>query len=227
MLYIMYNDVYTPPTVTVDGVILQIVDGELAVLLIRRANDPFKGEWALPGGYSARGQTTRQALDRVLEEKAGVYSSQLGLVEQLYTFDSVARDPRGHAVSVTYMGLAKSLEPVEKSAQNTQFFSVVNMPKLAYDHDKIIAYAHERLKAKLSYTNVAVALLPELFTLTQLQSTYEAILGIRLDKRNFRKKLLSLDMVQETEEMLRDGAHRPAQLYAFREHTLQVVAQPF
>src|ERR671930_62620 len=98
------NTVYTPPTVTVDGVIFQLIDGELSLLLIKRAREPFKGSWALPGGYNNAGETTQEALDRVLAYKAGVRLSQLDLVEQLYTFDTVARDPRGHAVSITYLG---------------------------------------------------------------------------------------------------------------------------
>ena len=101
----MYPDNYKPPILTVDSVIFQLLDGELSVLLIRRSNDPFKGAWALPGGYCAAGETTHGAMDRILETKAGINTKDLGLVEQLYTFDTVARDPRGHAVSVTYMGL--------------------------------------------------------------------------------------------------------------------------
>jgi len=211
---------YVPPIVTVDGVVFQIVDNELAVLLVKRAREPFKGEWALPGGYSAAGETTQEALDRILVAKAGISVGKLGLVEQLYTFDSVARDPRGHAVSITYMGLGKGVEAGGPDTQNPQFFPLSQLPKLAYDHSKIIAYARERLTSKLSYTNIAFALLPPTFTFSQLQSVYEAVLAAPLDKRNFRKKILSLDLLQETKELSREGAHRPARLYTFRKSEL-------
>jgi len=223
----MLQDTYIPPTVTVDGVIFQMLDEKLTVLLIKRARDPFMGAWALPGGYNAAGETTHEALNRILTVKAGVSVRQLGVVEQLYTFDSVARDPRGHAVSITYMGLGKGVELNGHDAQSPQFFSVAHLPKLAYDHNKIIVYAHERLKAKLAYTNVAFALLPHEFTLTQLQSVYEAILGTPLDKRNFRKRLLSLDILQETTELSKEGAHRPARLYTFRDRELVTLVRSF
>jgi len=218
---------YVPPTVTVDGVVFQVVDGQLVVLLIKRIREPFKSEWALPGGYSAAGETTGEALDRILTAKAGVSVSHLSLVEQLHTFDSIARDPRGHAVSITYMGLGERIAVDSRDAQTPQFFPLAQLPKLAYDHDKIIAYAHERLKAKLVYTNVAFALLPPTFTFTQLQLVYEAILGMSLDKRNFRKKMLLLDFLDETSELSREGAHRPARLYAFRKHELETFARSF
>lgn len=224
----MRKDVYHPPTVTVDGVIFQVDSGKLTVLLIKRAQEPFKGEWALPGGYSAAGETTQAALNRILIAKTGVLVGQFGVIEQLYTFDSVARDPRGHAVSIVYMGLVKKIEPGGRGGTQTpQFFPIDELPKLAYDHDRIIAYAHEQLRAKLSYTNIAFALLPYTFTLTELQTTYEAVLGVALDKRNFRKKFLSLGLAQETVQMSRDGAHRPARLYVFRAQELETLPQNF
>jgi 8-oxo-dGTP diphosphatase len=224
----MYTKEYIPPTLTVDSVVFQVTDGLLEVLLINRTTDPFAGWYALPGGYNAAGETTVDALGRVLDRKAGLKISSLGFIEQLYTFDTVARDPRGHAVSVTYMGVGRdiSLQP-GKHGEHPQFFPVTNLPKLAYDHLKIIEYAHQRLKSKLDYTNAAFALLPEKFTLSQLQSVYEAVLVKELDKRNFRKKFLSFDLLQETREMYREGAHRPARLYQFTEHTLHHLTNSF
>ncbi|MFO0882405.1 MAG: NUDIX domain-containing protein [Candidatus Saccharimonadales bacterium] len=219
---------YIPPIVTVDGVIFQILNNQLSVLLIRRTNQPFKGQLALPGGYNGAGQTTRECLASVLEKKAGVMGSQLKLIEQLYTFDTVARDPRGHAVSVTYMGLGKDIVPsASDSTQQPEFYPVDDLPELAYDHADIIRYARERLAAKITYTNAVFALLDPLFTLTQLQSTYEAIFGRELDKRNFRKKFLSLDLIRETDEYLREGAHRPARLFAFKQRDLEVLSRSF
>lgn len=224
----MYEDGYTPPILTVDSVIFQIIDNEFHVLLIQRAKEPFKDCWALPGGYNAVGETTRQAVERTLKAKTGINCTDLRLIEQLYTFDTVARDPRGHAVSVTYMGLGRDLVPREsKHTQNPGFFNVRELPSLAYDHAEIITYAHERLQTKITYTNAVYALLPTLFTLSQLQSAYETIFGRVLDKRNFRKKFLSLDLIHATEELLREGAHRPAKLYKFNSQKLEALSRSF
>ncbi|HEY4963090.1 MAG TPA: NUDIX domain-containing protein [Candidatus Saccharimonadales bacterium] len=219
---------YVAPILTVDSVIFQITDGQLMVLLINRAAEPFKGSWALPGGYNAAGETTTEALSRVVKAKSGIEVAKLKLVEQLYTFDTVARDPRGHAVSVTYMGLGLNLEPKDsKTTQSPQFFPVKQLPELAYDHHNIISYAHDRLASKITYTNAVYALLPELFTLPQLQATYEAIFGRQLDKRNFRKKYLSFDLIKPTKQFVKLGAHRPAQLYEFNQKELTSLSRSF
>lgn len=213
---------YTAPILTVDGIVFQLSEDkrELQVLLIQRGFEPFKGTFALPGGYNPAGETTKQALDRVLTEKTGVRIAQLGLVEQLYTFDSIKRDPRGHAVSVVYMGLGRdiALAPSD-TVQNPQFYPVTKLPPLAYDHDKLIAFAHTRLKAMITDTTAMAALLPASFTFAELQAAYEAVLGINLDKRNFRKKILALDILKELDDHAAGGAHRPARLYAFRDRT--------
>ncbi len=219
---------YVAPILTVDSVIFQLAGDTLSVLLIQRANAPFKGSWALPGGYNAAGETTHDAMKRILLAKGGVKTAGLKLVEQLYTFDTIARDPRGHAVSVTYMGLGKDIVPeAGKNTENPQFFPIDNLPKLAYDHADIIRYAHERLQNKVTYTNAVFALLDEFFTLTELQMAYEAILCRPLDKRNFRKKFLSLDLIHATSEMRREGAHRPARLYTFNKQELDALSRSF
>lgn len=224
----MYPDGYTPPILTADVVILQLIDNQLHVLLIERANEPFKGVYALPGGYIATGETTGDATTRIVKHKAGIDSKNLKLVEQLYTFDTVARDPRGHAVSVTYMGLGKDIVPEgSTTTQKPQFFPVTALPTTAYDHSDIVAYAHDRLKSKITYTNAIFALLDPFFTLSQLQTAYEAVLGQTIDKRNFRKKFLSLDLIHATEEYARDGAHRPAQLYRFNSAKLETLSRSF
>ncbi len=224
----MFSSEYVAPILVVDSVILQMIDGVLSVLLVQRSNEPFKGTWALPGGYCAAGETTKDAMTRILGTKAGVRPADLKLIEQLYTFDTVARDPRGHAVSVTYMGLGINVNPkTGKSTQNPQFFPVSDLPKLAYDHAEIITYAHERLAAKFTYTNAAFALLPTTFTLSHLQKTYEAVFGRELDKRNFRKKFLSLDLIKETDDFHMEGAHRPARLYTFNQQTLEALSRSF
>ena len=222
-----YTNPYVAPTLTVDAVIFQISNGALEVLVIKRANDPFKGAWALPGGYNSVGETTQDALHRVVKQKAGIDTEKnLAYIEQLYTFDTVDRDPRGHAVSVTYMGCGRDIE-VRDAGSHTAFLDVNNLPELAYDHAVIIAYAHERLQAKLTYTNAVSAFLAPRFTLTQLQSAYEIIFGREFDKRNFRKKFQSLDLIEETDEVWREGAHRPAKLYKFKSSKLQALDRSF
>lgn len=222
-----YDTPYVAPILVVDAVIFQLVNNVLEVVLIKRSNTPFEGAWALPGGYNPEGETTRDALQRIVKEKAGVdLASDLSYVEQLYTFDTVARDPRGHAVSVTYMGCGREFSYTDGS-EHTASFPVSSLPELAYDHADIIHYAHERLKAKLTYTNAVYAFLPKKFTLTELQTAYEAILGRELDKRNFRKKFLGLDLIHETDEMKREGAHRPARLHAFNSTSLESLSRSF
>lgn len=219
---------YVPPTLTVDSVVFQLQDDQLAVLLIERQTEPFAGKWALPGGYCAAGETTTEAMQRVLAWKSGIHADDLKLVEQLYTFDTVARDPRGHAVSVTYMALGRNITPeTGPETQNPQLFPVSNLPDMAYDHADIVRYAHQRLQSKLEYTNACFALLPELFTLSELQKAYEAVLCRPLDKRNFRKKFLSLGLIDPTEEMRQSGAHRPARLYRFCQSELQTLTRSF
>lgn len=220
-------DVKTPE-VYVDSVIFQLIDDELTVLLTQREQNPFKDLWALPGGLDPIEETTETAVTRILAEKTGVKVSQLGNIEQLYTFDTVIGNPHGPAVSVVYLGLGKNITPkATPSQRHSQFFSVKQLPQLAFDHNQIIDYAHQRLKSKVSYTNVIFALLPELFTLSQLQEAYEAILEEQLDKRNFRKKYLSLGLIQPTNEYHMSGAHRPARLYKFNTQSLEYLSRSF
>lgn len=222
-----YTSAYVPPTLTVDAVIFQIQDQSLKVLLIKRPNEPFHGSWALPGGYNAEGETTTAALHRVVLQKTSVdVEKDLRYIEQLYTFDTIDRDPRGHAVSVTYMGCGRDVE-IKEPSQQVEFVAVDDLPELAYDHAGIIRYAHERLIAKLTYTNAVSAFLPDKFTLSQLQAAYEVIFGRKFDKRNFRKKFLSLNLISETGETWRDGAHRPAKLYKFNSPKLESLSRGF
>lgn len=222
-----YTTEYVAPTLTVDAVIFQVQNNVLEVLLLQRPNEPFKGEWALPGGYNAQGETTHDALARIVRQKTSVeIDKDLQYIEQLYTFDTVDRDPRGHAVSVTYMGCGRDIE-IRETSPHVAFMPVNNLPALAYDHKNIITYAHERLMAKLTYTNAVGAFLPKKFTLSQLQTIYEIVFGREFDKRNFRKKFLSLNLIRETDETWRDGAHRPARLYEFNGRKLESLSRSF
>jgi 8-oxo-dGTP diphosphatase len=225
---IMYDNGYVPPILTVDIIIFSLIENKLTVLLIKRTQDPFKGVCAIPGGYNAAGETTIEAATRVLQVKAGISLKDLGFVDQLRTFDTVARDPRGHAVSVVYMGLSSRLAPVmSENTQHPQFLPIKKLPATAYDHKDIIAYARKRLASQITHSNVIYALLPRNFTLTQLQNAYEAILGKPLDKRNFRKKFLSLGFISPTAEYFREGAHRPALLYKFNKQSLEYFSRNF
>lgn len=220
------NQDYIPPTVTLDAVVFRLNAGKLEVLLINRANDPYKNSLALPGSYISKGETSLEAFNRTLQNKAGVDSAQLGHIEQLFTFDTVARDPRGHAISISYLGLSHDI--ATNNGQKTEkpsFEPIAKLPSLAFDHYKIVDFALERLRSKLSYTNIMFALLPATFSLTTLQQSYEAVLGRRLDKRNFRKKILSYDMISETGANTVGVAHRPAKLYQFKQTKLESLAR--
>lgn len=220
---------FVSPTVSVDSVIFQLTADRLYVLLVERQSEPYKGMRALPGGYNPIEQTTKEVMEQSLLTKTGVVLSKLRVVEQLYTFDTPKRDPRGHAISVTYMGLTRNLTPLAGgTTEYPLFFPVDDLPdNLAYDHKKIIEYALSRLQGKLYYTNIVFALIPKLFTLSQLQKAYEVILGRDFDKRNFRKKYLSLGLIQPTNEMIREGAHRPARLYKFNKQSLEFLSRNF
>ena len=219
--------VYVPPTLTVDAIIFQLQNDKLHILLLQRARAPFKGNWALPGGYNPEGETTRQALGRILKAKTGVdIETQLGVLEQLYTFDDVGRDPRGHAIAVAYMGVGRDIHPGGSDTQNPVFFPVDGLPKLAYDHSEIISYALKRLQMRVLQTNIVFAMLPPVFTFSQLQTAYEAVLLRPLDKRNFRKRILNLGLVRETGLVEKSGAHRPARLYEFVQRSLRDIVDP-
>ncbi len=222
-----YSTPYVPPTVTVDAVIFQIIDNQLAVLLMRRPNEPFQGIWALPGGYSPQNETTLHALQRIVLTKTTVdLDRDVHHIEQLSAFDTIGRDPRGHALSIVYMGYGRGI-PVDNLPDSVAFFPVTKLPALAFDHVDIVAHAHQHLINSISQTSAICSFLPSLFTLTQLQTSYEAILQHPLDKRNFRKKFLSFDLIIKTDKTHREGAHRPAQLYKFKTQTHQSLTNSF
>jgi len=201
--------------VTVDLVIFALRDWELQVLLIRRGVPPFEGRWALPGGFVRRGESLEDAARRELEEETGVRDVYL---EQLYTFGDPDRDPRGRIVTVAYYALLTGEAAPLKAGTDAgaaAWMPARKHPPLAFDHDRILTYALERLANKLDYTTVGFQLLPRKFTLSQLQRVYETVLGRSLDKRNFRRKLAILDVLTPLDEWVQDGPSRPAQLYRF------------
>ena len=202
--------------VTVDIIIYAIREGVLRVLLVKRKIDPFKGSWAIPGGFVAEGESIEEAAKRELKEETGVSDVYL---EQLYTFGEPKRDPRGRLISIAYFAILPSERPIlaGTDADIAQWFDADNVPPLAFDHKKILAYARERLSNKLEYTTVGFKLLPEKFTLSELQHVYEAVLGKELDKRNFRRKVKLLDVLEPLKEQKKEIT-RPAQLFRFSEH---------
>ena len=208
---------YPRPAVTVDCVVFGLdLDAEdLKILLIQRRGKPFAGMWALPGGFVDMGETLEQSAKRELQEETGI--SRLYL-EQLYTFGDPGRDPRGRTITVAYYALVKLSDhpPVAADdAKAVDWFSVSKPPKLAFDHDKILKVAVERLRAKVRYQPIGFELLPAKFTLSQLQRLYEIVLERPLDKRNFRKKILGMGLLVELDETQKDVAHRAARLYRF------------
>jgi 8-oxo-dGTP diphosphatase len=209
--------------VAVDVVIFSVYNNQLQVLLLELKEDPYKNCWALPGGLLTRGETLDQAALRHLQEKAGAQSLHL---EQLYTFGDPNRDERGWVVSVAYLALVPHNLFTPKTISRyagIAWHPVKSLPSLAYDHKEIIQTAYKRTQSKLEYTNIVYSLVPKEFTLTQLQQLYEVILDTNLDKRNFRKKILSLGLLKKLNRRQEGEANRPAQLYSFVKTSPQFV----
>lgn len=215
---------YERPSVTVDVVVFTILDEQLKVLLIKRNAWPFVGMWAIPGGFVNIDEGLEDAAYRELAEETGVTGVDVYL-EQLYTFGAPTRDPRTRVITVAYFALvsADKLRPrAAADAEEIGWFSIYDLPPLAFDHADILNYGLTRLRYKLEYTAVGFQLLPEKFTLRELQDAYEIILGAKLDKGNFRSKLRKTNVV-EMVDGYRDTGGRPARLYRFREDAVAEV----
>jgi 8-oxo-dGTP diphosphatase len=200
--------------VTVDTVLFTIRDRMLQALLVKRGIHPFKGRWAIPGGFVLENESLDEAARRELREETGVTDVYL---EQLYSFGDPGRDPRGRVITIAYFALIASDHSMLKSgtdAAAASWFPMRDLPPLAFDHDRILATALDRLKNKLDYTTVGFQFLPKSFTLSELQQVYEAILDRTLDKRNFRRKIELLGILRPTGKW-RHGGRRPAQLHEF------------
>jgi len=217
-----YTYKYAKPSVTVDCVVFGLDDAQkLKVLLIQRGIAPYKNKWALPGGFVKIDESVEAAAARELKEETGIDKVFL---EQLYTFGAVDRDPRDRVISVAYYALINIREYILKAqtdAKNAEWFSVEELSKLAFDHKKILDVAKQRLKGKLRYQPIGFELLPSKFTLTQLQKLYETVLEQKLDKRNFRNKILKMKLLEDLEEMQAGVSHRPAKLYQFERKRYQ------
>ncbi|MFO0714383.1 MAG: NUDIX domain-containing protein [Sandaracinus sp.] len=205
------------PALTVDAVVLAFDAGRLSVLLVKRGLPPFEGAWALPGGFVHVDETLDRAVRRELAEETGLTDVYL---EELKTFSRVDRDPRERVISVAFVALVRgrSTRIHEGSdAAEARWFALEALPPLAFDHAEILEAARERLRARVRTRPVGFELLPERFPLRALQELYEAVLGVSLDKRNFRKRVLALDVLEPTGELEASVAHRAAALYRFDE----------
>ncbi|MEQ9069458.1 MAG: NUDIX domain-containing protein, partial [Gimesia chilikensis] len=206
---------YPRAALTVDCVVFGLDEDDLQILLIQRDLPPFEGDWALPGGFVRLEETLDEAALRELSEETGLKNVYL---EQLYSFGTVNRDPRERVVTVAYYALVNLSDhrvQAATDARNAAWFAVDDIPSLAFDHDQILEMAHERLRGKVRYQPIGFELLPPKFTLRQIQHLYEVILDRPLDKRNFRKKILSMGILIELDEVETDVAHRAARLYQF------------
>ncbi len=207
---------YERPSVTVDVVIFTLLNRELHVLLVLRRRWPYEGYWAIPGGFINMDESLEQAARRELEEETGVHDVYL---EQLYTFGEPQRDPRTRVISVAYIAIVPADDQelrVSDESSDVRWFPVRTRPaRLAFDHDLILNYALSRLRSKLEYTTLAFQLLPEVFSILELKHIYEQILGEKLDKGNFYRKIKEAGILEET-SLMREGRGRPTRLWRFR-----------
>lgn len=214
---------FDKPSVTVDVVIFSLVKDELKVLLIKRLAAPFANAWAIPGSFIKMDESLEEAAVRALADETGVVDVY---TEQLYTFGTPERDPRTRVITIAYFALVPhdAIHPQPgRDARETRWFSISQLPPLAFDHAEIVDYAYTRLRYKLEYSSVGFQLLPDFFTLTELQKAYEIILGEQLDKRNFRRKILSAEILEETGDKKKESEGRPAMLYRYREDAVAEV----
>lgn len=212
---------YPRPSVTTDCAIFGFDGIDLNILLIERGIEPFKGKWALPGGFVQMDETADECARRELAEETGVKDLFL---EQLYTFSDVHRDPRGRVITISYFALIKSTNfklVGGDDASDARWFPINQVPSLAFDHDRILRVAHDRLKGKIKYEPIGFELLEEVFTIPQLQRLYEAILGIPVDRRNFNRKILSFDILDAVADKLDGVGHKGARQFRFNREKYQ------
>ena len=206
--------------VAVDAIVFGYskTDG-VSVLLIQRKYEPFKGSWAIPGGFVLEDESLEEAVARELQEETGITVNYL---EQLYTFGEPKRDPRQRIISVSYFGLVKAAQYQElkasTDAENAKWFSIKKLPTLAFDHKQILSVAIERLRAKIRYQPIGFELLDKKFPFSDLEKLYTALLDREINRRNFSKKILSFDFLEETGELSKsEGKGRPSKMYQFNQ----------
>lgn len=200
---------------TVDAVVFGYEEGKITVLLIKRKYEPFKNKWAIPGGFIKDDESLEQAVERELFEETGV---KINYLEQLYTFGKPERDPRGRIVSIAYFGLVRPDAFklfASTDAEDAQWFAIDELPELSFDHKTILEMAIERLQGKITYEPIGFELLDQKFPFSDLEKLYSTLLGRKVDRRNFRKKILGLNVLDELEEKVSKGSGRPANLFQF------------
>ena len=210
-----YTYKYARPALTVDCVVFGLDEDELKVLLIQRKHDPFAGRWALPGGFVDVGEAPEQAARRELEEETGLKKVYL---EQLCTFGEPGRDPREHVVSVAHLAVVDIRRHKPRAADDARdagWFSLLDLPPLAFDHKRILQMAHRRLRDNLRWKPVAFELLPRKFTLPQLRRMYETVLGRKIEHSSFRRRILRTGLVVEISRAGKKAVGRAAKVYRF------------
>ena len=202
---------------TVDAVVFGYEAGTISILLIKRKYEPFKGEWAIPGGFVLDKESLEEAVERELKEETGV---EINYLEQLYTFGNPERDPRSRVVSVAYFGLIKPSAfniVASTDAEEVKWFNIIDLPTLSIDHDEIVKLAIKRLQGKITYEPIGFELLDNKFPFSDLEKLYTTLLGRPIDRRNFRKKILKLNILDELDEKVSKGSGRPANLFKFND----------
>lgn len=215
----MENNIYTykypHPAVTTDCVIFGFDGSKLKVLLIERGIEPFKGRWAFPGGFIKMNESCDEGARRELEEETGLKNTY---IEQFHTFSDPERDPRERVITVAYYALVKLQEVTAgDDAAKAQWFTIDEIPQLAFDHDRILRKALMRLRERIHFEPIGFELLPDKFTMKQLQNLYESILDVRFDRGNFSKKMLHFNILTQLEETVWPTPKREAYLYKFNE----------
>ena len=199
--------------------IFTIEKGTLKVLLQRKTKEPYKGYWKLPGDILNNTMTIEQNIDEILDKTIGTSNIYK---EQGYTFSNIDRYPNERILATTYVALTDSklvdIKKEDSEIENTEWFDINALPKIAFDHKEIMDSAREVLKTKLTNTTILKKLFPSDFTLPELQNTFESIMNIKLDRRNFRKKFITLGIIEETGYNNIGGSGRPAKLYRFKEN---------
>jgi 8-oxo-dGTP diphosphatase len=202
---------------SVDAVVFGYEEENISVLLIKRKYDPFKGQWAIPGGFVINNESLEEAVERELFEETGI---KINYLEQLYTFGKPDRDPRGRVVSIAYFGLVRPNAfkiYASTDAEQAQWFNINELPKLSFDHKEILKTAIERLQGKITYEPIGFELLDKKFPFSDLEKLYTTLLGREIDRRNFRKKIVGLNVLDELDEKVSKGSGRPANLFQFNQ----------
>lgn len=218
-----YTYKYPHPSVTTDCVIFGFDGTKLQVLLIERGIEPFKGRWAFPGGFLNPDETAEEGALRELQEETGLTGAY---IEQFHTFTDPHRDSRERVITIAYYALVR-LQEVRggDDAARAQWFALDEVPQLAFDHDRILREAMKRLRERIHFKPVGFELLPEKFTMKELQALYESILDVKFDRRNFSKKMLHFDLLTELGETVNPSAKREAKLYSFNKQNYDLLKQ--